>query len=254
MAALLTPQICTAKVMHKRLFPKVNGFVYGVYYLALPLDSLADLPFPFPIRFRSRDHGAKDGSPLGAWIDSLLKEHGLACDGQKVLVAMPRILGYGFNPVSFWLCLDAAQNLRAMVYEVNNTFGESHLYLCAHEDGRVIQPDDVLNGDKLFHVSPFLPREGKYLFRVNFQPGKKFGVWIDYYAADGRKQVLTSMIGDLAPLTKKALWQRFFTHPLLTFKVIALIHWQAIRLFLKGVKYIPLPLQSHDRLSRNNKD
>lgn len=250
----LAPQLCTAKVMHKRLFPKVNGFTYGVYYLACPLSSLSALRLPVPFSFRMRDYGAKDGSDLQAWIDVILKQHNIEAGGEVILVTMPRMLGYGFNPVSFWLCLDKQRQLRAMLYEVNNTFGETHSYLCAHADGRVIQPDDVLTGEKVFHVSPFLPREGAYHFRVHFSPEKKLGVWIDYYAADGKKQLLTSMVGNLQPLTRKALRQSFFRYPLLTFKVITLIHYHALRLFFKGVKYIPRPQQHAMRLSQNDKD
>lgn len=237
--------------MHKRLFPKVNGFTYGVYYLALPLSQLSGLPLPAVATFRQKDHGPRDGSDLKAWIDNILAEHRIEADGERVLIAMPRVLGYGFNPVSFWLCLDRQQNLRAMLYEVNNTFGETHSYLCAHADGRPIEGDDILIAEKLFHVSPFLPREGEYRFRVRFSPDESFGVWIDYYAADGRKQLLTAMTGRLSPLTRGNMWRHFFSHPLLTLKVISLIHAQAFKLFIKGIRYVPQPRQKDTRLSQN---
>lgn len=247
----LTPQICTAKVTHKRLFPKVNSFVYGVYYLVLPLSQLQNLPLPAIASFRKSDHGAKDGSELRIWADGILREYGVEAEGEIILIAMPRVLGYGFNPVSFWLCFDKDDQLRAMLYEVNNTFGQSHTYLCAHADGRPIIRQDTLVADKLFHVSPFLPREGEYRFHVHYEPEKHFGVWIDYYAADGTKQLLTSMTGRLSPLTRGNMWHHFLTHPLVTLKVIGLIHAQALRLFLKGIRYVPLPRQIGERFSRN---
>ncbi|MBM3617304.1 MAG: DUF1365 domain-containing protein, partial [Alphaproteobacteria bacterium] len=144
MGTALNPAIITAKVMHKRLFPKVNQFTYGVYYLALPLSRLDNLPLPPVAAFRLKDHGARDGSDLKTWIDDILREKGIEADGERVLIAMPRVLGYGFNPVSFWLCLDRQNHIRAMLYEVNNTFGETHSYLCSHADGRPIKSDDVL--------------------------------------------------------------------------------------------------------------
>lgn len=254
MGTQLNPAIITAKVMHKRLFPKVNQFTYGVYYLALPLSQLHNLTLPVVTAFRPKDHGARDGSDLKGWIDAILAEKGIEADGERVLIAMPRVLGYGFNPVSFWLCLDRQNNLRAMLYEVNNTFGQTHSYLCSHADGRPIKGDDVLIAEKLFHVSPFLPRDGEYHFRVRYLPEKSFGVWIDYYAADGRKQLLTAMTGKLSRLTRGNMWRHFFLHPLVTLKVIALIHAHALKLFARGIRYIPLPTQKNTRLSESRRE
>ena len=245
----ITPQLYTAKVMHKRLFPKVNGFNYGIYYLALPLAKLAEIKLPFMMSFNPKDHGAKDGSSLEDWARSILAEYGLNETVDHItLIAMPRILGYVFNPVSFWMCYDKNNQLRAVLAEVNNTFGETHHYLCAHSDYRIIADDDWLIAEKLFHVSPFLKRIGSYHFRFS-QSQDKLGIWIDFYNDEGKKQLITSLMGKMLPLTKKTSRHAFWTHPLVTFKTVFLIHWQAIKLLSKGIKYISKPARIKPHLS-----
>ena len=253
----LEPQIYTANVMHRRLFPKRNTFRYRVYYLTLPL---AKLPFLkcsryVPINrsglvsFHERDHGARDGGSLKEWIESILAENKL-CNVVKdvILVTMPRVLGYAFNPVSFWLCLDESEGIRAVLCEVNNTFGETHSYLCTHSDHRVIQPSDVLSAKKFFYVSPFIERSGYYQFRFSLRK-KGLTISIDYYDKHGKRQLVTSLAGSLQPLNKRSLRRVFWTHPLLTFKVIALIHWQGLKLLSKRICYIQKPKQLKSRMS-----
>lgn len=253
----IEPQIFTAKVMHKRLFPKVNQFTYGVYYLALPLAMLDDKRLMTHLSvnrrgilsFYDKDHGAKDGSNLEVWVRGILGECGLSEIVTGItLISMPRILGYVFNPVSFWMCHDADGQLRAVLCEVNNTFGETHSYLCAHEDHRPLSPDDWLSTEKIFHVSPFLKREGSYQFRFA-QEKNKLGIWINFYDADQNKQLVTALTGSLQPLTEPALRQIFWKHPLVTLKTILLIHWQAMKLVSKGIKYIAKPGQQPQRIS-----
>jgi len=243
------PQLYTAKVMHKRLFPKVNGFSYRIYYIALPLLKMANIAWPRMMSFNIHDHGAKDGGDLNDWAREILKQYGLNEITHSIsLISMPRILGYVFNPVSFWLCLDDQQQLRAVLAQVNNTFGETHSYLCAHDDKRVIEQDDWLSAEKVFHVSPFLQREGSYQFRFSLNE-KTLGIWIDFYNAEGKKQLITSLMGNLKPLTKSSMRRAFWAHPLVTFKTIMLIHWQAIKLLAKGIAYVPKPEQKKIRLT-----
>lgn len=253
----MTPQLFFGKVMHKRLFPKVNGFTYGIYYIAMPLSMINNMPMkverPGLLSFYRRDHGARDGSDLEAWIKSALKPYGISVNGEIVLVTLPRVLGYVFNPVSFWLCFDLQQNLRAVVCEVNNTFGETHCYICAHHDQRPITGDDWLHGEKFFHVSPFLEREGRYRFRFALKDSM-LGIWIDHYAADGRLQLLTALTGTLRPMTRKNLNHAFWRYPLVTLKAIGLIHWQAIKLLVKGMAYVPKPVQNNEKVSRSHED
>ena len=196
-----------------------------------------------------KDHGAKDGSGGEGWIRSILSAHGFTDEvGEIMLIAMPRVLGYVFNPVSFWLCLDETRAIRAVLAEVNNTFGETHSYFCAHEDHRVITADDWMLAYKHFHVSPFLERNGEYCFRFSFQENR-LGIWIDYYHENGEKQLLTALTGELAPLTRAHLRRVFWRYPLVTLTTIALIHWQAIKLVSKGIRYIAKPNPLSEKFS-----
>lgn len=243
----IAPQIFTAKVMHKRLFPRENGFTYGVYYLALPLPAAA-IPGSL-VRFDAADLGYRDGSDPSTYAKSILAKYGLEKETQHImLITMPRVLGYVFNPVSFYLCLDISKRLKAVIAEVHNTFGEQHTYLCAHTNHAPIEADDWLEAAKLFHVSPFLEREGHYRFRFSLQE-KKLGIWIDYFDKEKNKQLLTSLTGNLQPLTKQSLRKAFWSHPLVTLKTILLIHWQALKVVRKRIRYIKKPEQYEKKIS-----
>jgi DUF1365 family protein len=239
--------------MHGRIFPVKNHFVYGIYYLCLPLSKLdrIELAYNKPgfMSFYDKDHGARDGTPLEPWARAILKEYGIRkADGEIMLVCMPRIFGYVFNPVSFWLCFDSEENLRAVLCEVNNTFGERHTYLCAHENEKIITEKDVLQAQKLFHVSPFLEREGHYTFRFDLEDGA-FKTWIDFYDAEGKKKLISSLGGEILPLTKASCRKAFFTMPLIPMRAVMLIHWQAVKLLFKGIKYIQKPRQDLEKTS-----
>lgn len=232
--------------MHKRLFPKVNEFAYRVYYLVMPLPA-APLP-GFAHRFPGDDLGRRDGTPPEQWAREILTRHGLAEETAHILlVTMPRVLGYVFNPVSFYLCLDAEKRLRAVISEVHNTFGEQHAYLCMHPDKKRIEAEDWLEAEKLFHVSPFLERSGYYRFRFDVREGG-LGIWIDYYDRRNDRQLITALTGKLSPLDRRSLALAFWSHPLVTLKAIVLIHWQALKLLTKGIRYIPKPRQLAERL------
>lgn len=239
--------------MHARLSPKRNAFSYGLYYLAVPLAGMDAMPLAYnrfaPLSFYDRDHGACDGSPLLPWARDILTGHDItAADGDITLLCMPRVFGYVFNPVSFYLCRDRAGHLRAVLCEVHNTFGERHTYICAHPDQRVIKHDDVMHAQKLFHVSPFLERAGQYTFRFDTRKNK-FRTWIDFYNAQGDKQLVTSLLGDLTPMNKRSLRAAFWKYPLVSFKAITLIHVQALKIVTKGIKYITKPKQTEPRVS-----
>ena len=250
---MVEPRIFTAKTMHRRFAPKENMFTYGIYYLAIPLSKIDSLKLLSPlISFKTKHHGPRDVVSLRKWIDNILQTNGLILDGEVVLLAMPRIFGYGFNPVSFWLCFDSEHKLRAILAEVNNTFGETHSYLCANDDSSEITVDNVFAGEKLFHVSPFLERIGEYEFRFDYRQ-EKLAIWIDHYQ-NGQKILATNLIGKFSPLTRQNLLKHFFKYPLLTFKVIYLIHYQALKLFIKGMKYIAKPHQLDSRLSKTYKN
>ncbi len=247
----IEPQIFIGKVMHKRLFPKENAFTYGIYYLALPLSKISQAPQSFALSFQEKNHGPRDGSGLEYWVRSILKNHNPALDTiteEIMLVCMPRIFGYVFNPVSFWICLDKKKNIRAVLCEVNNTFKEAHSYLCVQPGLKPITQDDWLKADKVFHVSPFLKREGKYKFRFASN-GNKLGIWIDFFDAQANKQLITALTGTLSPISKQSLRKAFWSHPLVTFKAITLIHWQALKLMRKGIKHLKKPRQKDEKFS-----
>ncbi len=252
----IAPRILTGHVMHKRFFPKENGFTYGIYYIACALSNLRamDSGWRFGVNrpalsaFYDKDHGARDGSDLQAWIAAILAARGINADGETVLVCMPRMLNHVFNPVSFWLCHDRAGRLCAVLYEVNNTFGETHSYLCAKAGG--IDADTWLEAEKLFHVSPFLPREGSYKFRISMQDDA-LGIWINYHAADGRLQLATALTGRFLPWSDRVLNQVWRRYPLVSLVALMRIHWHALRLLAKGVRYIKKPLQYKTKLSHN---
>ena len=235
--------LLNATVVHTRLRPARNHFRYRVYYLCAPLASLINASGLWLMRhnrfglfsFYNRDHAPANESPDG-WIARLKAQSNLhAADGEVVLLTMPRILGYGFNPVSFWFCLDMAGNLRAVLSEVRNTFGEKHCYWSFHADHRPITADDWLTAQKVFHVSPFLDVTGHYEFRFAYRQ-ENIGVWINYHDAEGL-MLTTSLVGKRRRLSSASLLYFFFRTPLVTLKVIGLIHYQAIKLIRKGIAY-----------------
>lgn len=235
------PQICLGHVMHRRLRPAVNAFVYPVFYVQLSLRDLAaatcgifSVDRPNLLSFRSKDHGPRDGSPLLPWIESVLAEHGLPHDGEIVLQTFPRVLGYVFNPVSFWFCHDRGGLLIAVLAEVNNTFGGSHSYLL-HRQGEALRDGEELHAGKCFHVSPFNEVEGTYRFRFQRQRAVQVAR-IDYDDAEG-ELLLTALSGKPSPWSASALLKAFVRMPFLTLGVIARIHWQALRLWLKRVPF-----------------
>ncbi|MBL8450219.1 MAG: DUF1365 domain-containing protein [Dechloromonas sp.] len=235
------PRLLIGHVMHRRLRPAVNAFTYPVFFVQLPLRDLAAADSPlFGIErralmsFRSADHGPRDGSPLLPWIEALLEARGLPADGDIVLQTFPRVLGFVFNPVSFWFCRDRQGMLIAVLAEVNNTFGGSHSYLL-HRNGEPLRDGEVLEADKVFHVSPFNEIAGGYRFRFHLaRPAQLCRIAYD----DAEGEVLLTAIGGKArPWSTGRLLAAFLRMPLLTFGVFARIHWQALRLWLKGVPF-----------------
>jgi DUF1365 family protein len=191
----------------------------------------------------AQDHGEKD-TPIRKWIEKIIDNANLnKVDKNNIsLITLPRVLGFVFNPVSFWMCRDSEENLRAVICEVNNTFGQKHTYVCFKDDQEIIQGNDNIVANKVFHVSPFLEREGFYKFRFSFNH-KKFISMIDYYNDNNDKMLSTSVVGDFTAMDHWKLIRALFLYPLITLKVVVLIHWQALKIFLKGISYVPKPEQ-----------
>ena len=246
MSDLWQGALIEGRIWHGRAGDLTRAFRYSATYVALPITALEAGALPIrPDRrglwsIRTRDYGPRDGTGFADFIRAQLAPVGLG-DTEVTLVTMTRSAGYGFNPVSFWLARDAG-GLRAVLAEVSNTFGERHLYLCRHSDNRPIQPSDRISGEKLFHVSPFLPREGRYLFRFDTGPGR-FGAWVDWVGASGEVRLGTSLAGPAHALTAQSLRRAAWRHPLQAQKVMALIHWQAAKLFARRARFYQKPEQ-----------
>jgi uncharacterized protein len=247
----MTPALCNGKVMHARFAgrnsPAANGFVYPLFFMTLPLSSLAEsgnrwfgIEKRRVLALRFRDHGARDGSPPEPWIRKLLSDEGITtADGEVVLQTFPRIFGFVFNPVSFWFCHDREGALRAVLAEVSNTFGDRHNYLIAHDDQHPITASDVMTARKVFHVSPFFPVAGEYRFKFDLSPQHR-RVDIDYWL-DGERVLATAVEGMPEPLTAAGVRRALLLQPLLTFGVVWRIHWQAVRLLWKRAVFHSRP-------------
>ncbi|MFM2042717.1 MAG: hypothetical protein RLY86_1293 [Pseudomonadota bacterium] len=233
-------------VGHWRHRPFRHGFRYRVWALLLDLDRLDDLPAPLVhnraglLSIQDRDHGARDGTPLRPWVEARLRDAGLIPPGGPIrMLCFPRVLGYTFNPLTLYWCHDREGRPAAMVYEVKNTFGDQHVYVCPYEagPGTAAGPAGrVEHGHaKEFHVSPFFGMGGAYRFRLG-PLGDRLSVTIDY--ADGDGPLLTAtQTGLRQDLTSAALWRTLAAHPLVTLKVIAGIHWEAWKLWRKGAVF-----------------
>jgi DUF1365 family protein len=247
-------RIYFTKVMHRRMFPVRYHFDYRVFSLLLDIDALDRLPsliapggFHF-FRFQSKDHGPRDGSALRPWAERLLRERGIELDGGRIrLFCFPRVLGYGFNPLSLWYCEHRDGTLRAVIAEVSNTFGEHHCYLLANA-GQPIDWPLRDSADKCFHVSPLMDLQGSYRFRLS-RPDTHIAVLIRQFDAQGRLKLVATQSGRGEPLTNGALWRAFRSMPLMTFKVMAAIHWQALKIWLAGARYFPKPEPPHQEVT-----
>jgi DUF1365 family protein len=243
-------------VAHARTRPKRNAFHYKLCYFAVPVRDWTrgtrglffSIDRPNLFSLWSKDYG--DGkTPPGDWVRGLLREHGLVeADGEIVLLSLPRLVGYAFNPVSFWFCSDRDGRLRTVLVEVNNTFGERHCYLCFNEDHAPIDKSARLVMRKVFHVSPFMEVKGSYRFRFDYT-AERIGVQIDLIDEEG-VILATSMSGRTVPLTAAGLLKTAFAYPLQTLKVVTLIHYQALKLFLKGVRNYRKPAPPEIFVSR----
>ncbi len=239
------PLLGFGQVRHTRLKPAKNAFAYPTYFLMLPMRAMRAGTAhalahnrPGLLSFHDRDHGDGRDNAV-AWLDELLSREGVEdATGEVWLHTYPRVLGYTFKPVSFWYCHAADGALRAIVVEVNNTFGERHCYLLDRP-----QYGHELIADKVFHVSPFCTLEGNYRFR--FMRSSSGGIEktvarIDYDDAAG-PLIETSVSGTLEPVTNAALRMALWRYPAMTFGVVLRIHWQAFKLWRKRVPFIPKP-------------
>ena len=250
--------ILEGEIAHRRTRPKAHAFAYPGFCLRLPLSRLSELPSrgvawnaPGAVAFHDRDHGARDGMPPEAWIRAILAREGIDAGGEIVLYTFPRMLGYLFAPVSFWVVHDRGDAVRAVLAEVRNTFGERHDYLVAHVDGRPIASGETLHARKVFHVSPFCEVKGTYAFRFHVGPSRWLAR-IDYHDDDGNPVPLleTWISGRAAPLERRSVRGLLWRYRWFTLGVIMRIHWQAAKLALKRVPFFSKPAAPHEALTR----
>ncbi|TAG02469.1 MAG: DUF1365 domain-containing protein [Betaproteobacteria bacterium] len=236
--------IIVGEVTHERERPAKHAFTYPLFCVRLPLQELSAINQVLPVNrsgltsFQERDHGMRDGSSLLAWIRRVLTEHDLIVADTPIdveLVTFPRILGYVFNPVSFWICRDTEKHVLAVLVEVRNTFGQGHSYLLTPTGKLGLVSGETLFATKQLHVSPFNQVVGSYAFRFNFAP-EQWLARIDY--DDGKGHLLhTHISGRAQPLSKSNLRAALIRFPLQSVAVVARIHWQALRLAIKRVPF-----------------
>tara|TARA_R110002096_G_scaffold52222_5_gene136206 strand:- start:5630 stop:6382 length:753 start_codon:yes stop_codon:yes gene_type:complete len=247
------PQHIRAHTFHGRRGVVTNAFRYGVDYVLLNPEGRGG-PWLFS-RNRANltslwdvDHGGTPKAGRGlAWVRDVLHSHNLPGADKVLLLAQPRVFGHVFNPVSFWLCHDASGALRVVIAEVSNTFGDRHSYLCHREDLAPITREDQITARKIFHVSPFQPVEGGYEFRFDLTDAR-IGIFIDYSRGNGG--LVATLTGPRAPLTSRAILVACLRRPFGSRRVLALIHWQALRLWLKRAGVFSRPEPPDSEVSR----
>ena len=229
-----------------------NAFRYSVDYVLLDAEAKISAPMLFArnragaFSLRDQDHGGEPGAGTGAtWVRQVIGNAFTV--GRVELLAQPRVLGHVFNPVSFWLIYDDADDLRSVIAEVSNTYGDRHSYLCERADSGPITSEDTLRSTKVFHVSPFQPVEGEYTFRFDITD-ERIGIWIDYTAGNGG--LLATLTGKRAVMTNRGILAAMLRRPFGSRRVLGLIHWQALKLWWKGATFQSRPSPPAKDVSR----
>lgn len=241
-------RLLKANVWHLREKPKHNEFTYSVYYLAQELGGKKEKQpklFSFDrcniLSLHKKDLGAKDGTDWFSWVKEQYLKEGIDVELTDTVevITHPRLFGYAFNPITFWMLLDTQKQIKAVLCEVHNTFGGNHNYILAPKDGSRIKAGDVFTAKKELYVSPFNTMEGYYTFSFS-RNEKSFRADIVYCVGED-SVVKTSMAGNYTEFSSQSIVGVVIMYPLMTLLVVARIHWQAIILFIKGV---PHTLQS----------
>lgn len=254
-------KLCFGQVRHARIKPAKNSFSYSVFSLRIPMrerknhangikqwglgDNTSSL-----LSFYDKDHGNGSNDSL-AWALDVVETHGIKdIDGEIWLHTFPRVLGYVFNPVSFWFFENKQGDLRAVIAEVNNTFGERHCYLLSDEVGNHLKWGQTLSSTKIFHVSPFCETAGTYLFRFfsHLSAPPQHVARIEYHLEG--PVLITSINGIEKDITLGTIIWSAIRYPAMSFGVIFRIHWQALKLWLKGVPFHPKPVPPDSEVSK----
>lgn len=249
----------SGEVMHQRLKPFGHRFAYGVFSILVDIDRLDDLSRQTPLlgvnrrglaSFHKSDHVEREGETLRAFVDRHLAAAGAERAARVLLLAYPRILGYVFNPISVYFAYDAAGQLAAVIYAVRNTFGERHSYVAPVRPGELTSAGLRQARRKILHVSPFIDMGARYDFRL-MPPGRTVRLRINESEA-GEPLLAATFVGRETPLTSAALGLCLLKFPLMTWKIMAGIHWEALKLWLKGARFhrsppAPEPASCHDQ-------
>ena len=254
---MINSAIYNGQVIHKRFKPKVHYFKYKVFSLLIDLSELETLDrkvnfFSFNkfnlISFHEKDHGERNGSSLKLWVHRNLEKNNILTKDIKIkILCYPRIFGFVFNPLSVFYIYNLKDQLISIMYEVKNTFGEQHTYIFkVTKDSNLIQN----NCSKKFHVSPFIEMNCTYFFRL-LKPGNKISVVIDQY--DNEDKILyASQDGFRSDFDTKHLIISYLKHPIMTFKIILAIHFEAFKLWAKGIKFIKRKIKIKNNITIEN--
>ncbi|TXH05521.1 MAG: DUF1365 domain-containing protein [Nevskiaceae bacterium] len=233
-----------ARVMHRRRIAPFYRFVYRVFYLLLDIDRIDEAARGLRLfshnrfnllSFHDRDHGARQPGALRTWAEHVLRDAGIDLAGGRIrLLCLPRLLGFAFNPISLWYCEHADGSLRAVIAEVRNTFGERHAYLLASA-GQPLAYHAVHAAEKCFHVSPFFDLVGRYHFTLA-EPGERLRVAI-HETREGVPILDATLAGERRRLSDGHVLGLVLMMPLMTLKVVAGIHWEALKIWLRGARF-----------------
>lgn len=250
-------------VMHARLKPFVHRFVYRVFCIRVRLDQPEQLSTlnswlfgvnrSRPVSLMFADHGNRDGGDLMAWLKKTLSTVNVSFpQGAVWLQCFPRLFGYVFNPVSFWTLYDKQGQLQVLLAEVNNTFGQRHLYVLSDEQGGCLHANSTLVCQKVFHVSPFCAVKGHYQFKLDDTAlGEKIA--IDYFddASSAQPLLRTAMTTTFRGFSVWALFKQVLRMPVMTLGVMLRIHWQAFKLWRQGAKFHSTPVLPQEQITTN---
>ena len=237
------------RVWHARHKPVLNSFRYPVTYFLLPLSKIESfnksplfgLNRPGILSLYLKDYGPRERQPYKDWIKEYLKDTNLDFPlGEVQLLAMPRFLGYVFNPVCFWFCYSLENELKVVITEVNNTFGQTHIYICGNEDGSSITKDTEIWARKDFHVSPFFKRSGAYKFNFNISEDQ-INIAINYLSSEGDKLLSTQLSGSAYSDSLATRIKTLIYAPTISFLSSIQIGWQAVKLKAKRLPWIDKP-------------
>lgn len=250
-------KIYTGKVIHKRFKPKEHYFKYNVFSLLIDLNELEEINkyikfFSYNkfniISFYDKDHGDRDGSSIKLWVKKNLRNIGIMTEDISIkLLCYPRIFGYVFNPLSTYFIYNKHSKLISIFYEVKNTFGEQHTYIFKAKDEKTIHN----KCKKKFYVSPFIEMDCEYHFKT-LNPREQLSVVINQNDKDG-KLLFASQDGISKDFNNKNLIFSYLTHPLMTFKIIGAIHYEAFKLWAKRIKLIAKKIKLKNNITIESK-